>query len=240
MTDIDTLLIARPKKDGGSFICNIKQPFVIDLPNSQLVHIKETNEAAQFIFIKNKPIYNYIFDLNTKIIEIVKENCSIWFNTNMNPDLVEDYYTSTLVYDKSHGELIKLKVVAKDDSTLISSELIGNKLNIRLKVSNLRFYKQKFVLETMIETYESTCDIIDFSDEEEVGSIDDLEPYPSIEEIKEMRDKMIVKCQTEISEIELKVAELLAKKEVVVTKKTDIELTSNVDDVIRLYNEFSC
>ena len=123
---VSDLMIAKPKKSEGSFICAIKQPFIIDLSASQLVHIKDTNDSAQFVFLKNKKLYNYMYDLNNKIIDIVKDNCTSWFNTNMNADLIDDYYTNTLVYDKTHGDLIKIKIIG---DSLLSNELINNTIN---------------------------------------------------------------------------------------------------------------
>ena len=229
------LLIAKPKKSEGTFICTIKQPFYIELPGSHIIHIKETNDAAQFIFIKNKQFYNYIYDLNASIIEIVKENCSTWFNTNMNPDLVEDYYTSTLVYDKTHGELIKLKIVDAD-SQLLPSDLVGSKLNIKLQAKNLRFYKQKFVLETVIESYEVACDIIDFSDDEKVE--DEEEAYPSQLELEEMQREVVTKYQSVIDELEIKIAPLKSKLEETLKKQAEMAEAVDIDDIIRIYNEF--
>jgi hypothetical protein len=228
---MENLTIAKPKRSSdGTFTCNIKQPFIINLQNSQLVHIKETNDQAQFIFLKNKNLYNYVYDLNNNIIEIVKSNCSSWFNTNMNPDLIDDYYTNTLIYDKTHGDLIKLKLTGTD---LLPNELIGNNINIELNAIHLRFYKQKFVLETTIKTYEIASDIIDFSDEENtiLSDNEDDEPYPSQTELDEMKMEVVHKLQAEINEIN--------EKLIVLNKqKNKMEEAREIQEIIKLYNEF--
>lgn len=230
-TEISQLLIAKPKKVDNTFVCNIKQPFLINLSASQLVHIKENSDNSQFIFLKNKSMYSYMYDLNASIIDTVKENCGSWFNTNMNPELIDDYYTTTIVYDKTHGDLIKLKVTG---NTLFPKEAINSKLNISLIANNLRFYKQKFVLETVIDKYETGCDIIDFSDAESDVELvsDEDEPYPSGAEIEEMRNDVISKCQTEIDRLQEQLNYFL-------TFKQNISDAKESDQVIQIYDKFN-
>ena len=230
-TDVSELLIARPKKVDNTFVCSIHQPFSIVLKNSQLVHIKTVNQDAQFIFLKNKSLYNYLYDLNSRIIETVKENCSNWFNTNMNPDLVDDYYTTTLVYDKTHGDLIKIKVVGEQQ---FHQDIVGSKLNLTLKASNLRFYKQKFVLETTIDTYEMGCDIIDFSSdsESEQASDDEEVAYPSAAELEEMRTDVLTKTSDTINKLDEELANVKKVHE-------EMKNASDPDEVIRLYDLYA-
>lgn len=239
-TNIENLLIAKPKKSEGTFVCEIKQPFILELPGSQLIHLKDTNDSGQFIFLKNKPLYNYIYDLNNRIIDIVKDHCHVWFNTNMSSDLIDDYYMSTLVYDKTHGELIKLKVVDPVDQThFLSEEVLGSNLNIRLKAKNLRFYKQKFVLETTLEDYETVCDIIEFSDDDGPSIMDEEElAYPSATELNEMKEEMVSKYSNVIKEITEEISKLTEKLDGMNKKKEVLENASEPEEIIKLYNEF--
>lgn len=229
-TEITELLIAKPKKVDNTFICNIKQPFLINLTGSQFVHIKDNSDGSQFIFLKNKNMYSYMYDLNSSIIDTVKQNCGTWFNTNMNPELIDDYYTTTIVYDKTHGDLIKLKVTG---NTLFPKDVINTKLNISLIANNIRFYKQKFVLETIIDKYETGCDIIEFSDADsdvELASDED-EPYPSVAEIEEMRNDIVQKCQTEIDK-------LTERLNYYASLKQNISDAKESNQVIQIYDKF--
>jgi hypothetical protein len=223
------LIIAKPKKVDGTFICAIKNLLKIELPSCHLIHIKETNDQAQFIFLKNKNLCNYMYDINNQIISIVKENCTTWFNTNMNPDLIDDYYTNTLVYDKTHGELIKIKIVGD----LLPESMIGNIYNFEFNAIHLRFFKQKFVLETKITKYEITseCDIIDFpSDNEEEEEEEDI-IYPSNSELLEMKQEVLSKTQVRIDKLQEELNELTN-----INKK--MEEAQEIDDIIKLYNQF--
>jgi hypothetical protein len=223
------LIIAKPKKVDGTFICAIKNSLKIELPSCHLIHIKETNDQAQFIFLKNKNLCNYMYDINNQIISIVKENCTTWFNTNMNPDLIDDYYTNTLVYDKTHGELIKIKIVGD----LLPESMIGNIYNFEFNAIHLRFFKQKFVLETKITKYEITseCDIIDFpSDNEDEEEEEDI-IYPSNSELLEMKQEVLSKTQVRIEKLQEELNELTN-----INKK--MEEAEEIDDIIKLYNQF--
>jgi flagellar biosynthesis/type III secretory pathway chaperone len=206
------LHIQKPKKsEGGTFVCAIQQPFAINLDGSQLVHIKDMNDGSQFVFLKNKDAYNYMYDLNQNILNIVKSNCSSWFNTNMSSDLIDDYYTNTLVYDKTHGDLIKIKIIGDKE---LSSDLIGSTLNLELAAEHLRFYKQKFVLETSIVSAEVGCDIIEFSsdDDELLAAEDPDEPEPSLEDMEQMRAEALVDLGEQIRELTERLQELNVKK----------------------------
>jgi hypothetical protein len=225
------LIIAKPKKVDGTFICTIKNSLKLELPSCHLIHIKETNDQAQFIFLKNKNLCNYMYDINNQIISIVKENCSSWFNTNMNPDLIDDYYTNTLVYDKTHGELIKIKIIGD----LLPEDMIGNIYNFELNAIHLRFFKQKFVLETKITKHDiiSECDIIDFPSDNEDDEIDEEDNiiYPSNSELLEMKQEVINKTHAKIDQLQQELNELTDIK-----KK--MEEAQEIDDIIKLYNQF--
>jgi hypothetical protein len=228
-TPVNELHIARPKKSDGTFICAIKSPFLLEIQGT-LVHTKDTNDGAQFAFFKCSKAtpYDYIYDLNTEIISQVKSNCSTWFNTNMNPELIDDYYTATLIYDKTHGDLIKLKVFGEE---LFTSDMLGANLNVKLDAKQLRFYKQKFVLETEIESYEVANELIEFSEEEEE------EAYPSPMELKEMKAELLAFYDNKLEEVAAQLAALDAKGVALTEKKQAIE-NADTDTVLSAYNEY--
>lgn len=234
-SDLSNLIINKPKKSNGTYVCYIDQPFKLILNNSQLVYIKDNNDDSQFIFVKNRQLYDYFCDLNDLIISIVKKNCGKWFNTNMNPDSIDDYFTNTIVYDKTHGDLIKLKVTGEDK---IDKDLLNQKLNITLTANNLRFYKQKFVLECLLDNHEITCDIIDFSSDEEVLSEEDDEPLPSASELSEMKVEVIDTCEKNIKELETKIKNLANELERYNVIKSEMEQTEDIQKIIKIYNDF--
>ena len=239
------ITFSKPKKIDGTFICTIKKQVVLNLSGSQLIHIKEIRDqtGSYIIFLKNKNLCNYMYDLNQRIIELVKENCTTWFNTNMNPDLIDDYYTSTLIYDKTHGELIKIKIIGQEEDKL-SDSFIGNNLNLELNAFQLRFYKQKFVLECKINNCETACDIIEFASDDEDGHNDynadatsDV-AYPSPSELEEMKTEVFTKTESKIKSLEVQVTELQNEILKFSDIKQKMEEAREIDDIIKVFNEF--
>lgn len=236
------ITFAKPKKIDGTFICTIKKSLVLNLSGSQLIHIKEIRDqvGSYIIFLKNKNLCNYMYDLNQRIIELVKENCTTWFNTNMNPELIDDYYTTTLIYDKTHGELIKIKIIGAEEDK-ISDSFIGSNINLELNAFHLRFYKQKFVLECKINHCETACDIIEFASDSDAEDTDDNTSdiaYPSPGELEEMKHEVFTKSESKIKDLEAQVTELQNE----ITKFSDIKQkmseAQEIDDIIKVFNDF--
>jgi hypothetical protein len=208
--NINLIRINKSKKsDNNTFICPIWKDkknilLTIDLNNSVII-MKKCINGQNYIYIKNKKINNLFYDLNDKIVEIVKANCNTWFNNNMNVDLIDDYYINTLVYDKKYGDLIKLKCINDD----IVKENV--KCNITISLQHLRFYKQKFVLECNIDTFEL---IDEYLLEDDNNSLDeffeeDELPQPTYEELENIKlehtkkaTNTLIKLKEEVSILE--------------------------------------
>lgn len=218
---ISDLIIARPKRAEGSFVCDIKTPFKIDLSGSIFIGSKPTNDGCQIVFLSNKKMHNFFYDLNNRIIEIVKAHCTQWFNTSMSPDIIEDYYVNTIVYDKTYGDLIKLKIIGDD---LVSPDLSNQTLNITLNACNIRFYKQKFVLETSIENYEIATERIEFSDEEDIA-------FPSVQELEEMKKEVLTMLQIRIDELESQLEKVQDSWKI-------MNDASDPDEIVRIYDSY--
>jgi len=237
------ITFSKPKKIDGTFICAIKKPLLLNLCGSQLIHIKEVRDqlGSYIIFLKNKNLCNYMYDLNQRIIELVKENCTTWFNTNMNPDLIDDYYTNTLIYDKTHGELIKIKIIGQEEDKL-SDSFIGNNVNLELNAFQLRFYKQKFVLECKINNCETACDIIDFASDDDnfddnCDATSDI-AYPSLCELEEMKNEVFTKTEFKIKNLEAQVTELQNEILKFSDIKQKMQEAQEIDDIIKVFNDF--
>jgi hypothetical protein len=196
---IDNIIIRKPKKaDNNTYVCQIldsnKESFRLKLDNMVVIQIKKYNDQF-FLYMKNKSVYNKFYDINTRIIDVVKEHCGEWFNNNMNIDYIDDYYTNTLIYDKKYGDLIKILITDK-------TNIIENvKSNMVIKLQQLRFFKQKFILECSIESFEvMESNIIDNDDNDEFFEEDEV-PLPSFEEINIIKNDSINKLNYKISNI---------------------------------------
>lgn len=240
--DILSMIVQKPKKNyNNSYVCCIslekkRNPFTFVIEDAKIIRIEELNVPGEsYIFIQSKKIYDYVCDINDKILNIVKENSSEWFNNNMSNDLIDDYYSSTLVYDKGYGQLLKLKIVGSEYPSLKTLDF-STIYDITVTLLQLRFYKQKFVLETTIDAYiesetlsvkendddtESEKDIIDVTND----SIE-IEPdvFPDPEELEKIRGDLLKKYEIKLENLDKKISE-----------KRDLELVK--DDILKKRGE---
>jgi hypothetical protein len=199
---IDTIVIGKARKNEGFYICHVttleKTPFFVVLDNAQVLDIKETSNT---VIVKSKCSARYMDDLNEKIIDIVKQNSSNWFSTSIDNELIDEYYISTLQYDKKRGETIRIKVRNIDE---ITDKSLSRHVKFILVLKYLKFYKQKFFAEFNIEAVHpaetAQCSDVFLDDDCE----DDQEyALPSYEEVQAIRMdclEKLYKCRNKILE----------------------------------------
>lgn len=215
------IVINKPKKsENGTYICSItkhKKKLMLTLENALIVETK-IKDNQQFIYIKCKDQNDNMCDINNEVIQIVKSKCGEWFNNNMNTELIEDYFVNTLTYNKKHGDLIQLKYINNIDIKE------NKRYDLHVILQQLRFYKQKFVIECNIESIEQvdifTNDDDDFFEEDEI-------PMPSYEEIKIIKDSLLKQLesklnplQTELESIKSRVNNYISMKEAVINAES--------------------
>jgi len=122
--------------------------YVVQKNERGYVHIKASHE-----------VNHLLYDVAEHIINVVKNNFSTWFNSQMSEDLVDDFFSHPLTYDKKYGDVIRAKV----DNVDIVTDL-NQRSNLVLVLNHIRIYKQKFQLEWTIESIECSSD--DVSDDE--------------------------------------------------------------------------
>jgi hypothetical protein len=175
-----------------------------------------------------------VFDLNTFIVETVKDKSPAWFNNNLNVDLVEDYYTNTLVYDKKHGDVIRLKCVGDDN---VLQQLIMQKANVTIGFDNLRFYKQKFILECHIESVEQ----VEYVSEPGLNDVEDEceedVPCPSEEDIKEIKEECLEGTNKRLIDLKTELHKLEYKIQNIEQLKNELINSFHIDEVIKLCND---
>lgn len=233
------LHITKPKKrENGTYAGNIfvseKERYRLNAPNSVIVGEKGISEAEKYIYIKNRKINNAICDLNKAVIDVVKENCYSWFKNNINAELVDEYYTNTIVYDKKYGDLIRLKVIDLEHEVPLNQPV-----HLQLDLVNIRFYKQKFVIEWVLqEVRTSTLDVRSLFDVEETDSEEEI-ALPLSEDMMSICDEY--KCvlsdrkamlEEEKERIEHKLKELMKLEEAlggVTSEESFFHVCENLD-----------
>jgi len=145
-------IIKRPRRrENGTYTSNIyaslnpNTSYYFTFENALIVKVSDLSEAEKYVYIKDgRKNMSALHDLNQQVIKIVQENCDTWFENRMNSKIIEEYYVNSIIYDKKHGYLIRLKVVDVDDDLSMN---VGNRILLKLAMKNLRFYKQKFFVE---------------------------------------------------------------------------------------------
>ena len=211
---MQSLLIGKPRKhDSNTYTANVYWEnkynfFKLDLKNVLVATCKTSGDDV-YVCMKSKAHNNTFADLNATVIDIVKDNCAKWFNNNMSADLIEDYYSNTLVYDKKHGNLIRVKCLSVDAEEIPQ----GKVCNISLTLKSLRFYKQKFVLEWDMDDIEMVKgDVIVPDDDDDVDLSDDEIPMPHDEDLEDIRCEYVDKATCLSAELASKLDALLVQK----------------------------
>jgi hypothetical protein len=160
-------------------------------------------------------------------------NSSTWFNSSINDDVIEEYFISTLMYDKKNGETIRIKVNNIDD--INENELYG-RLTIALTLKNIKFFQQKFFPEFHIETIEidqrNKClEFLDDSDSDECGGYDAEAPLPSFEEIQLIKEDCLEKLKKEQNRINTM---LIALQESIARIKDSAIILENCHDMANI------
>lgn len=167
----------------------------------KVIGIKQHDDDI-VLLLKGKNMISFMSELDNHIVENVKKNYRSWFVSDMHPDLIEEYFSSNVVYNKDYGDIIKLNCVSdfKDDIFInkIKKELINRTCDLQLVFKDIRFFKQKFVLECSIFSC-LQCESIAVLKENDSHSIDEVVeddneiPEPDMDEIIRVR-KILMSC----------------------------------------------
>jgi hypothetical protein len=211
----DHIKIVKPKRcaDNGTYEGKIytgkKQPITLDIPNIHIVS-KKVNNKDLYIHLRyintvaktlKKDLIDRLCDINTKVLQCVKENCAIWFRNALTDDLIEDYYSNIISYDKTLGQIYKFKVTNSVDS--IEDSLLNQTVNMKITLTNIRFFKQKFVLEWVIEEIEildGGC-IHDVQDGDDASSETEDIPYPCPEDVDTVKAEYLDRLRQHIERL---------------------------------------
>ena len=193
--------IIKPRKNTngtyeGLIFKNIKKDLIsLRIENAQIMAIKVL-QGDHYLFIKHKTIAKDVYDINSDVISNVKDNCNSWFKNGLSGELIEDYFTSNIIYDKGLGQVIKFKCI-NDLSDLQDNSFV----NISITLRNIRFYKQKFVIEWDIDEIE-VIDKVTLIDLEDADSFSDDVPSPLEEDIISLKEHYLCLIKDELSKIE--------------------------------------
>lgn len=207
---IDQVRCSKPKKMENTYVCQLylgdtpKTKLSLSFQNSKIIQVKHAFQQGDYIvYMKNKKMHDILYDLNTYIVDYTRKHCSDWFGNNMNPELLEDYFSNPLFYMKNHGDVIKLKCVGSPNI----NEFVEKTVDLSLTITNLRFFKQKFMYECRIEAVAlvGSGDVLNT----DVEDIDDEDlPQPTEDEINILREEFKQILSTKRNNMESRQEEL--------------------------------
>lgn len=238
MTKIENLAFSKAKKKEGFYVCPIKETFTLRLDNVSILSIKDTSNTL-ILKCKDKDITKYMDDFNHKILRIVTDNSSSWFNTNIDNDLIEEYYISTLQYDKKNGETIRLKL--KNIDEIEDAKDLGDYVSIAVSLKYLKFFKQKFYPEfqvEIVEAIENNKTLEMYSDDEFYGD-EEEHPVPSFEEVMSIKEECMKSLRNKCDELTQKLCEIENQYNDHFEKLAKLDNCEKLTDIIILCEMYS-
>ena len=193
---IDNIEFTKPQRnDPAMYACQIynnenscKKIVKIEFKNVKIVGFSLKNNV---ISLKNTSMHRFMFDLNAHVTNTVKKNYNAWFVNAMDLDLIDEYYSNTLSYDKQHGDIIKLHNVGAFSDSL--KGMLNKTCNIRVSFNKLKFFKQKFYLECSIIAATPSTSMIKDEDMDHLS--DDETPEPPFEVLQTLKQSFLEKLQ---------------------------------------------
>jgi hypothetical protein len=219
ITNFDTILsgltISKPRKTDDSLFGKITfedKGVNIHFNNLEVIRhkrIQHLNKFYSVLVLKvPKSMCKTFVDFDNHCINQVKKNIASWFSKALDENIIEEYYTSSVIVSKNDGFLIKLKLYGIED--LLDTK---QRYDMMVTLKGLRFYKQRFIPEWdmhfLKEIDTDFLNSLQVDDENEDIWIDNDEndlfvPEPDIEEIKTMYNTLYEKIETKYKQVSKK------------------------------------
>lgn len=199
MISIESISLKKPIKSSENiynssiYYKEKRNNLYIEFENVKVLSIKNSIDDTFIIYLKNKKYNDFLSTLNNYIIDIIKDKSSSWFHNNMNTELIDDYFTNTIVYNKKYGNIIRLKCINDDKDY---SPILESNVCIKFLFKRIKFYKQKFEIECEIVEVSSIDDFIDEEDQENSDNEELAEPM--IDDIMKIKTEIIEKINKQI------------------------------------------
>jgi hypothetical protein len=234
--ELDKLNVLKPRKTDDSLFGKITYDdgqLNMHIHNSQVIKhkkVKHLSKCYTVLFLKvPKNICKKIVDFDSVCIEQVKTNLGGWFTKALDENVIEEYYTSSIIVSKNDGFILKLKLQGDDDI------LDNARYDIIIALKGLRFYKQRFIPEWEIvnikpveDDFLNSLESDDDPWQEELIE-DEVIPEPTNEELQIISDTLIEKIHKYLRQYSSDINSLQEKTSLLETLLT--KLTENKHDV---------
>jgi hypothetical protein len=233
------ITISKPRKQEngtyeGKVYTDKKKHVKLHINNALVIKVKSGNDNQNYMYLKERSIAKDLYDLNNQVVEQVKENCFSWFRIHLNEDLIEDYCSSCVMYDKKFGQVLKFKCL--NDISNIPCE---THVNVDITLVGIRFYKQKFVLEWNVEQVEQLCNmnISDLSDDDSIVDDEYEVPCPDQEELATLKASYFAEASRRCDNIMVSIDELQKKRDSINLLLEELQSLSDFTKISRVCDE---
>lgn len=247
--ELSKLVISKPKKTDDSLFgkityndCQVHLHFYnIDIIKHK--RIKQLTKYYSVIFMKiPKSLCQQMIEFDNHCIEQVKSNIGGWFSKTLDENVIEEYYTTSVIINNNEGFMLKLKLQGTSEDMLEPQ-----KVDVVIALKGLRFYKQRFIPEWEIvnikPVYDDFINSIQSDDEnniwqEEIDENDSYLPEPDEEELTciyntlfnkmEKKYKTLVKKQQKYTDLSEHISSLIERLE---SNKHNLSVLENIDNL---------
>ena len=144
----EKLKISKPRKTDDSLFGKVEYDGVrlhLHLNGIDILKHKKIRHSTKFYTVMqlrvSKETCKKMVDFDSYCIEQVQKHTESWFTKALDENVIEEYYTSSVIINKGAGFLLKLKLQGDGDP------LPPHKADIVVALKGLRFYKQRFIPE---------------------------------------------------------------------------------------------
>lgn len=189
--NVDLINIVRPKRDadhvgGNSFVGRIaygpaqsSEVVRMRLHGARILHAKPTARRDESVLlVRCRDAVASVYDVQQRILDIVRAKAHVWFETAMTPDLIEDYFTDMIVTHRTYGgHVIRLKCYDLPDDRLAS--MMDRPLDIDVAFRQIRFWRQKVAVECTIDDVVDAEPAFGFRDTDEGSDLEEVDDEES-------------------------------------------------------------
>jgi len=248
--ELSAIQISKPKRTDDSLFGKMtynNQQLNIHFHNLHVLKHKKVKHLTKYytvLFLKvPKFVCKKMIDFDNHCIDQVQTNISGWFAKALDENVIEEYYTTSVLLNKENAYVLKLKLQGADDI------LECGQHDIVVSLKGLRFYKQRFIPEwELIAAQPIENDFLNSIDSDEDNWEDemleqDIVPEPDAEQVQIIFEALHQKISSQANMLEQTISQLQSKLDAVTkicNKMDDAKFNLSVLNSIEVEYESLC
>lgn len=197
-------------------------------------HVRHHEGSYQIFYVKgNSSQTQKLAELDEFCKEHVKDNAARWFSKGLDENIIDEYYTSSLILSPADGLVMKLKVTG----TLETFD--DGRYDLLLRMKGLRFYKQRFIPEWELSAAKHVQgNFLDTLIDDSDNPYDDTEVEVVGEDMHAICNELLHKIKDKLKIINSQIEQSLAEKQRLENGVKNLE-DASIPKTIRLLDEIA-